>query len=287
MYYVYLLKSKKNNNEIYIGSTNNLKRRFSEHNLGKEISTARYKPWKLLYYEAYQSEKDARNREMRLKNHGNSIKQLKKRIKESLKTEVGLPRTIFFPKKKGAGFTLIELIVVISIFIIIVIVTAGVFVSIVQQQRRTLAEQELLNQTSYVMEYMSRALRMAIKDTTGACLGPERAGYNYVITRSGNGIKFINHSNNDICQEFYFYREPYLMYLGKIKESKDGGITSFPLVSDFLEVNYFNIELYGDSEDDGLQPRIVISMEIQVKGTGEQPKKQIQTTISQRNLDID
>jgi hypothetical protein len=38
MYFVYILKSKKDNN-LYIGSTNNIKKRMKEHNGGKVFST--------------------------------------------------------------------------------------------------------------------------------------------------------------------------------------------------------------------------------------------------------
>ena len=79
MYYVYVLQSKLNG-QPYVGSTNNLKSRFKQHNNGKVISTKRYKPWKLIYYEAYESEQLARVREKRLKYNGNAMKELKKRI---------------------------------------------------------------------------------------------------------------------------------------------------------------------------------------------------------------
>ena len=75
MYYVYLIKSEKRD-EIYVGSTNDLKRRLNEHNNGLSISTKRYMPWKLIYYEAYRIEADARNREAGLKNHGNALREL-------------------------------------------------------------------------------------------------------------------------------------------------------------------------------------------------------------------
>ena len=79
MWYVYVLQSK-TRDEIYIGSTNDLQRRLKEHNNGLEISTKRYAPWLLYYYEAYLIEKLARLREKRLKYNGNAIKELKKRI---------------------------------------------------------------------------------------------------------------------------------------------------------------------------------------------------------------
>lgn len=106
MYYVYLLRSKFNG-QIYVGSTNNLKRRFREHNDGRHYSTNRYKPWELLYYEAFGAEELARMREKRLKSHGNAIRELKNRVGFSSKdSDVS---------KSGAGFTLVELLVTIAL----------------------------------------------------------------------------------------------------------------------------------------------------------------------------
>ncbi len=93
MYYVYILKSKLKK-ETYIGSTNDLKRRFKEHNNGVEISTKRYAPWILYYYEAYLTEKLARIREKNLKYNGNAIRELKKRI-DLVNKEKVLPSTTF------------------------------------------------------------------------------------------------------------------------------------------------------------------------------------------------
>ena len=84
MYSVYLLKSKKDNN-LYLGSTRNLKRRLQEHNNGQVFSTKNRIPFELIYCEIYKSEKDARERESRLKKRKNALYHLKNRIKESLK----------------------------------------------------------------------------------------------------------------------------------------------------------------------------------------------------------
>ncbi|HUC88725.1 MAG TPA: GIY-YIG nuclease family protein [Candidatus Paceibacterota bacterium] len=83
MFYVYILKSQKDK-ELYIGSTNNLKRRVDEHQNGKSFSTQFRIPFELVYYEAYKNEKDAREREQALKLRGNSRRFLKERISRSL-----------------------------------------------------------------------------------------------------------------------------------------------------------------------------------------------------------
>lgn len=84
MFCLYILKSLKDQ-ELYIGSTNNLRKRIAEHNSGKVFSTKLRKPFKLVYCEAYLSEKEARHREHNLKLRSNAFSQLKRRISESLK----------------------------------------------------------------------------------------------------------------------------------------------------------------------------------------------------------
>ena len=84
MYYVYILKSLKDH-KSYIGSTNNLERRFKDHNGGKVFSTKNRIPFEIVYYEAYKAESDARKRERNLKLRSRAHAQLKKRIELSLK----------------------------------------------------------------------------------------------------------------------------------------------------------------------------------------------------------
>ena len=147
MYYVYVLKSE-NMEETYVGSTKDLRRRLKEHNDGLEIYTKRYIPWKLYYYEAYLTEELARVREQKLKHNGNSIRELKKRI--GLSGKKGLPSTTFATqslsqdsnflntnqgnsnqkpvRESGAGFTILELIISISLLLFAIIGFISFFV---------------------------------------------------------------------------------------------------------------------------------------------------------------
>jgi putative endonuclease len=83
MFYVYILKSSKKD-ELYVGSTNDLKRRIIEHNSGKVESTKSKGLHKLVYYESYGVESDARRREKMLKLRGQARNQLILRIKDTL-----------------------------------------------------------------------------------------------------------------------------------------------------------------------------------------------------------
>jgi putative endonuclease len=62
MYTVYILHSVKDNKR-YIGFTDNLERRLTEHNSGKVKSTKHRKPLQLIYSEQFEDKTDALNRE--------------------------------------------------------------------------------------------------------------------------------------------------------------------------------------------------------------------------------
>jgi len=78
MFYVYLLKDKKD--KIYIGYSDNLKRRLIEHNSKKVYTSRRMDKPQLFYYEAYPTKELARNREKKLKQYGAAFQELKKRL---------------------------------------------------------------------------------------------------------------------------------------------------------------------------------------------------------------
>lgn len=84
MFYVYILKSRKDE-KLYIGYTEDLRRRFAEHNRGENRATKSRVPLDLLYYEAYASQADAKARERRLKSSAGANTALKRRLRDSLR----------------------------------------------------------------------------------------------------------------------------------------------------------------------------------------------------------
>jgi putative endonuclease len=67
MYVVYVLYSEKFN-KIYIGFTHDLENRVKSHNeLGKKGWTKSFRPWTVLYKEAYDQKSAAMTREKQLK----------------------------------------------------------------------------------------------------------------------------------------------------------------------------------------------------------------------------
>jgi putative endonuclease len=82
MFYTYVIKSEKDG-KLYTGSTEDLRKRFKEHNSGRVFSTRSRGPFQLIYYEVCLSEYDAKDRERYLKT-GMGKRYLKNRLKRFL-----------------------------------------------------------------------------------------------------------------------------------------------------------------------------------------------------------
>ena len=82
MFYTYVLESLKDR-RWYTGSTNDLRKRFNDHNIGLSRSTKNRGPFKLIYCEACLNEQDARQREKFLKS-GMGKRYIKNRLKRFL-----------------------------------------------------------------------------------------------------------------------------------------------------------------------------------------------------------
>ncbi|MCJ7740329.1 GIY-YIG nuclease family protein [Candidatus Microgenomates bacterium] len=84
-YYTYILQSLKDRS-FYIGYTSDLKKRFKEHNSGKNLATKLFIPYKLIFYEAFLNRIDAKNREEYLKS-GYGRKSIKVLLKVYFKVK--------------------------------------------------------------------------------------------------------------------------------------------------------------------------------------------------------
>lgn len=82
MFYTYILFSERDK-ELYTGFSPDLKSRFKAHINGFVKATKHRRPLKLIYYEAYSRQLDARRREKYLKG-GNGRGELKVQLKEIL-----------------------------------------------------------------------------------------------------------------------------------------------------------------------------------------------------------
>jgi prepilin-type N-terminal cleavage/methylation domain-containing protein len=169
------------------------------------------------------------------------------------------------PKKKG--FTIIELLVTISVFSIIIVGFLELFSSAFKEQGRNLNKAYLLNNASYVTEYMGRALRMAKKDINGVCISPKS---NYELL-SPDHIKFLNYKGE--CEEFFLENNVLkVKRIGYVHE-----LTPFD-----IQVGKLSFVVSGETQNDELQPKVTFALVLKNKSE----QLNLQTTISQRDLDV-
>lgn len=184
-------------------------------------------------------------------------------------------------KTKNGGYTLIEILVAVAIFFIILAGPASFLTTSLRAQMRALSSREVVDNSSYALEYVSRALRMVRKAPSQTCI-PASRNYN----NTGNDvskIRFLNYQNK--CQEFSLLDGQ----LGENKSPDDSSsnFTGFvPLTSDDLEITALKFQISGDAQNDKLQPKVTIIFENRKKGQSA-IKTRVQTSVSQRDLDVE
>lgn len=193
-------------------------------------------------------------------------------------------------KPNNNGFTMIELLVAMSIFIILTSITAGGFINMLRNQRVIIALMSANDNMGLTIEQMAREIR---------------TGYNFCKV-SESKFQFVN-SDNEVVR--------YGLDLGNIirgvsasfggssggfcSEVDDNWFTFKKITADNVKINKFNIGICGknitgsvitdDCGPGGISypPRITIGIEITSAEPGIEKLKiftNIQTTISSRNI---
>ncbi len=176
-------------------------------------------------------------------------------------------------RRSGAGFTLIEMIVAVSIFVIVVFVAIGALLSISDANRKSNAIRAVMDNLNFSMESMGRKIRTG---DSYSCSNIGMGSGNCIS--GGTQIDFIDQYGTSIA---YRYDS-----VGKgIMIRKNGG--SFTNIT-APTVKIGNLKFYVTGVGpDNRQPKVVIS----IKGVAgisekEQTSFTIQTSISQRSVEF-
>jgi prepilin-type N-terminal cleavage/methylation domain-containing protein len=206
----------------------------------------------------------------------------------NFKQKSKMQKTISAKISKGdaaAGFTLIEVMVSIAIFLLAMTVVSELFIFSLRAHRKILAHSQMIGEISYDLEHISRGLRMAKKsDVNDACL---QQGENFKI-QSGKLIFKNRKANGDIdCIKFYYsHPTDYPSGVMALMEERNDFSGPLPLTSPETNVTVFSVVQDSNSgwdQDDDLQPRVTLYIKTEDKEGG---IFETQTTISQRDLDV-
>ena len=151
---------------------------------------------------------------------------------------------------KNSGLTLIEVLIAMSIFAIVISVAIGIFVSGSSSQKKILEFNTIQREAGYLMETVSRELRMAIAISDGT------DGNTNQQNNGNSSIEFTNYdedlvqycrsdaggncTNNDSGDYF----------------SRDGEVINSP------DIKIEHLRFYVTDDFDQTQPIITISMKV-------------------------
>lgn len=182
--------------------------------------------------------------------------------------------------KSQKGFTLVEMLVAVAIFMLVVTVAVSALMSVINANRKTRAIQSVVSNVNFVIESISRDIRMG-----GDYISNSPDSINYMPPTSSPDSGF---------RVYYKFTPPVADgsskgFLSKCTEqnSTSHSCNSNPNSNNYSQitspdVNVLSMKFYV-VRNANVQPKVVIIMEGEVAGvTGTNAKFNLQTTASQR-----
>jgi prepilin-type N-terminal cleavage/methylation domain-containing protein len=181
-----------------------------------------------------------------------------------LKNSKNLKKKIFSDK----GFTMVELIVAMSVFIVLLTVAVGAFVKIMRTQRGLVDRMAVNSNTGLVLEQIIREIRTGYffcGDGTSAC-----------NINSASSIKFINHEGKSIS---------YSLSGGAITQTIGGD--SVVLTAADVLIKDLNFQVTQANGSICNPWRITVKMKIASRDSETERDVKIQSTVSSRVLPVE
>jgi len=171
------------------------------------------------------------------------------------------------PKSKNfSGFTMIELLVAMTLFVVLMAIAAGSFVKVMRTQRAIVSLMAVNDNASLTIEQMAREMR---------------TGYHFKII-SDTELQFVSAYNIVLSYRLNG------MAMERCEDINNNPLTPAceKITADNVKITNFHFGLLGENYGDNYPPRITLAMS--VMGTDaylQDIRTNIQTTISSRILD--
>ncbi len=192
------------------------------------------------------------------------------------------------------GFTLIEMLVTVSLFAIIITIAVGGFTNAERTQRQVTSLISAQSNVSIALEQMSRDIRTGYYfchtpgdyTNTGVCNDPNNTSMPTcaLVSSSPNSplmcpsLNFYDANGNEIN---------YSWNGGALTESINSGPPQ-SITGNTVYVKYLKFQLFGQTEGDHWPPRITISLGIAASSTDPAVSSDVfnlETTVSARSID--
>lgn len=192
---------------------------------------------------------------------------------------------------RNQGFTLLEMLVALSVFSVAITIVMTTLVSIVNLQKKLIAIQTAQDNLRYAFESMAKEIRTGKVFHCGAT-GTLTASQNCPINSSSGADSFT--FRNSVGQTV-----TYQIYNGQLVKSSDANLPNCANVNTpyincqyvtspgVVSINKLNFYVSGSGSGDGAQSMVTIVLEGQVSDTAHNigtAKLNLQTTMSRRGL---
>jgi type II secretory pathway pseudopilin PulG len=177
----------------------------------------------------------------------------------------------FFKKNNTKkGFSLVEMLVAIGIFMTIVTIAVSALISIIGANKRAQAIKNTIDSVNFVVETISRELRS----------GKEYSCVDLAECPSGsNKISYKNSLGNIITYEFKADSDDLLT------KKTDEGVPEVLISKDSgVKLDSMIFYVIGTNKDELMQPRVIITASGKIESKGvDNSSFNLQTTVSQRD----
>jgi len=190
----------------------------------------------------------------------------------------------YLRRSANEGFTLVELLVAMGVFVILLGIIVGIFISALRTQRSLAALMLVNDNTSLVLEQMAREIRTGFNfvvapDSVASCT-------NRISSQTYTGGKELIFCNAN--EQIVTYKWESDSISDSIKR-RVGTDTPLPITGDNVKISNLKFILAHCGLEGGCfawPPRITITLSVTPKGSNLEDVIQtnIQTTVSGRNL---
>jgi type II secretory pathway pseudopilin PulG len=181
-------------------------------------------------------------------------------------------------KKGGAGFTLVEMLIAVSLFIIVVTISIGALLSVYDANKKARSSKTVVDNLNLSIENMARTIRFG-------------SSYYCGVSSSISATNDCSSGNNSVSVTFRGNRIVY-RWNGTIDDpiqrSDDGGINYTNITSSETKIQYLKFYVFGSNLSPNTEQPYVIAVIKGYSGTKltTQTEFSIETMMSQRALDI-
>lgn len=165
-------------------------------------------------------------------------------------------------KIENKGFTLIEMMVALGIFVIALTISLGAVLKFKDVQRSTAAINQVQENLRFGLEHMAKEMRTGKNFSCSNCNG-------------GDNVAFTNAKGENVS---------YKLENNRLKKSTAGGVY-FPLTSPRVRIESLEFFANGISNSDGQQPKILVKIKSSIRDKNAVINFNLQTLISSRNPD--